>query len=178
MAGTMILVSGMCGTGKSTLARWLGERLALPVVNYDRLLRRVKELSPEAAKGGELAYQLFLFELEEHMGCSFIADYIFSTKQEDWLRELTEKHGCRTVNVHLDCEPATAYARYTRRNREDPAPTRPEVSFELFQEATRQNREFLWGGALIPVDTEDFERVSYEAVLEKINGLLYPQKRL
>ncbi len=51
----MIMVSGMCGAGKSTFAKWLGERLKLPVVNYDRLLRRVKELSPEAAKGGELA---------------------------------------------------------------------------------------------------------------------------
>ncbi len=177
MAGTMILVSGMCGTGKSTFAQWLGERLALPVVNYDRLLRRVKELSPEAAKGGELAYQLFLFELEEHMGCTFIADYIFSTKQEEWLRTLTEKHGCRTINVHFDCEPRTAYARYIRRNQEDAVPTRPDVSFELFLEATRQNREFLWGGDLIPVDTEDFERVSYPALLEKVERLLYPQKQ-
>lgn len=174
MAGTMILVSGMCGAGKSTFAQWLGERLELPVVNYDRLLRRVKELSPEASKGGELAYQLFLFELEEHMGCDFIADYIFSTKQEDWLRELTQRHGCKTINVHFDCGPATAYARYTQRNREDAAPTRPDVSFKLFQEATRRNREFLWGGALIPVDSEDFGRVSYEALLGKIKELLYP----
>ena len=32
MAGTMIMVSGMCGAGKSTFAKWLGERLKLPVV--------------------------------------------------------------------------------------------------------------------------------------------------
>ena len=170
----MIMVSGMCGAGKSTFAKWLGGRLKLPVVNYDRLLRRVKELSPEAAKGGELAYQLFLFELEEHMGCDFIADYIFSVKQVDWLKELTRTHGCKTVNVHFDCEPRTAYERYTRRNSEDPAPTRPDVPFELFCEATRQNREFLFGDALIPVDSEDFERVSYEEIFEKVRAALYP----
>ncbi len=172
----MIMVSGMCGTGKSTFAKWLGERLRLPVVNYDRLLRRVKELSPEAAKGGELAYRLFLFQLEEHMGCDFIADYIFSVKQEDWLKELTEAHGCKTVNIHFDCEPRTAYGRYARRNSEDPAPTRPDVPFEIFEEATRQNRDFRFGDALIPVDSEDFGRVSYEEILEQVRAVLYPQK--
>ena len=116
----------------------------------------MKELSPEAAKGGELAYQLFLFELEEHMGCDFIADYIFSVKQVDWLKELTRTHGCKTVNVHFDCEPRTAYERYTRRNSED------------------QNREFLFGDALISVDSEDFERVSYGEIFEKVRAALYP----
>lgn len=56
------------------------------------------------------------------MGCAFIADYIFNARQEDWLRELTEAHGCKTVNIHFDCEPSTACARYTRRNQEDPRP--------------------------------------------------------
>ncbi|MDE6837597.1 MAG: hypothetical protein K2P33_04295 [Acutalibacter sp.] len=177
MAGAMILVSGMCGTGKSAFAQWLGERLELPAVHYHRLLRRVKELDPQAAKGGELAYQLFLFELEEHMGCAFIADYIFSARQEDWLRELTEAHGCKTVNIHFDCEPSTACARYTRRNQEDAAPTRPEVSFDLFQQAVRQSRAFLWGGELIPVNTEDFGQVSYPEILEKVERVLYPQNR-
>lgn len=177
MAGTMIMVSGMCGAGKSTFAQWLGERLQAPVVHYDRLLRKVKELSPEAAKGGELAYQLFLFELEEHMGTVFIADYIFSTKQEGWLRDLTEQHNCGTINVHFDCAPKTAYARYTRRNQEDPAPTRPDVPFQRFEEATRQNREFRFGDVLIPVDSEDFGQVSYKAVLRKVEAALYPQNQ-
>jgi hypothetical protein len=48
------------------------------------------------------------------------------------------------------------------------------VPFELFCEATRQNREFLFGDALIPVDSEDFERVSYEEIFEKVRAALYP----
>ena len=172
----MIMVSGMCGTGKSTFAGWLGERLGLPVINYDRFLRRIRELCPEEAMGKGLPYQLFLFQLEEHMGCDFIADYIFSVKQEEWLRELTEKHGCKTVNIHFDCQPQTAYGRYTRRNSEDPAPTRPDVTFEQFEEATRQNRDFLWGDLLVPVDSEDFRRVSYEEILHRA-GLLCPQNQ-
>ncbi|WP_322169312.1 AAA family ATPase [Acutalibacter caecimuris] len=51
MAGTMIMVSGMPGAGKSTLAWWLSEQLGVPVVNYDRLLRKVQAVSPETGKG-------------------------------------------------------------------------------------------------------------------------------
>ena len=77
MAGAMILVSGMCGTGKSAFAQWLGERLELPAVHYHRLLRRVKELDPQAAKGGELAYQLFLLSWRSIWAAS-LSQTIFS----------------------------------------------------------------------------------------------------
>lgn len=176
MKSAVILVSGMCGTGKSTFANWLGERLGVPVVRYDRLVRKIKELCPE---NGGLAYELFLFELEEHMGSVFIADYIFSTKQEAWLQKLAGTHGCRTVNVHFDCSPRTAYDRYTRRNAAEAGPrTRPDVPFARFEEASRQNREFLFGDALIPVDSEDFGRVSYQEVLEAVQKALYPYDQL
>lgn len=171
MAGTMIMVSGMPGAGKSTFARWLSEQLGVPVVNYDRLLRKVQAVSPETEKG--LAYALFLFELEEHMGSLFIADYIFSVKQEAWLEELTKRHGCRTVNVHFDCSPQTAWARYTARNaQEEGVRTRPGLPFGPFEEATRQNRSFLFGDGLIRVDTEDFEQVSYEKILGELREVL------
>lgn len=177
MSGAMILVSGMCGTGKSTFARWLGEKLGAPVVRYDRLVRKVKELAPEeAAKGSGLAYGLFLFELEEHMGTVFIADYIFSTKQEAWLGELVEKYRCPTINVHFDCSPQTAHARYTRRNAREPGvQIRPDVPFARFEEASRQNREFRFGDVLIPADSEDFGRVSYQALYEAVMAALVPK---
>lgn len=179
MNSAMILVSGMCGTGKSTFATWLGEQLGAPVLRYDRLVRKLKELAPEeAAKGSGLAYGLFLFELEEHMGTVFIADYIFSTKQEAWLGELVEKTDCPTINVHFDCSPQTAYARYTRRNAQEPGvQIRPDVPFERFEEASRQNREFRFGSSLIPVDSEDFSKVSYEELLKAVQAALYPQNQ-
>lgn len=62
MDNTMILISGQPGAGKSMFAGWLAEKLCLPVVSYDRLLRKIREISPDAAQGGELPYELFLFE--------------------------------------------------------------------------------------------------------------------
>ena len=173
MNHTMILISGQPGAGKSTFAGWLAQKLCLPVVSYDRLLRKIREISPEAAQGGELPYEIFLFEMEEHMGTAFIADYIFSVKQEAWLTELAARHGCPTVNVHFACSPETAYARYTQRNAQQPGPrTRPDIPFQRYLEATAQNRDFLWGDDVVHVDTEDFGRVSYEAVWRELAPLL------
>ena len=38
---TLILISGMPATGKSTFAGWLAKRLRAPLVSYDRLLDQV-----------------------------------------------------------------------------------------------------------------------------------------
>lgn len=78
----------------------------------------------------------------------------------------------RTVNVHFDCAPQTAYRRYTERNAQDEAPTRPKVSFEAFEEATRQNRDFRWGDKRIDVNTEDFSKVSYEEICQELIGFI------
>lgn len=173
MSGMMIMVSGLPGAGKSTFAQWLGQRLAAPVVSYDRLLQKVRELDPKAAAGGQLAYELFLFELEEHMGCRFIADYIFSTKQQGLLQKLVQAHACQTVNVHFNCTPETAYARYIRRNGEEAGQkTRPGLPFAAFEAAALQNRDFLWGDVLLQVDAEDFSKLSYESILGGLRGVI------
>lgn len=173
MDNTMILISGQPGAGKSMFAGWVAEKLCLPVVSYNRLLCQIREISPDAAQGGELPYELFLFELEEHMGTAFIADYIFSVKQEAWLTELAARHNYPTVNVHFECSPKTAYARYIQRNAQEPGQrTRPEVPFDRYLEATAQNRDFLWGGYVLHIDAEDFSRVSYETVLRELVPLL------
>lgn len=173
MDNIMILVSGVPGVGKSTFAGWLAGRIKLPVVRYDRLVRKVRELAPDAANGGDLAYELFLFELEEHMDAAFITDYIFSVKQEGWLEQTAKAHGCKVINVHFDCSPETAYARYTQRNaRETGVKIRPDVTLEAYTQVTAQNRDFLWGDHLIRVDAEDFSRVSYEGIWRELAPLL------
>lgn len=79
MPGTTILISGMPATGKSTFARWLGDRLCVPVLSYDRILRMLR--SAGETRCGDLGYRFFLYELEEHRGTTFIADYISASSR-------------------------------------------------------------------------------------------------
>ena len=179
MKNTMILISGMPATGKTTLAVWLSQKLRAPLVSYDRILEkltRIKEKSAGSRKDhpdfSMIPYEFFLFEMEEIMRSSalFIAEYIFSSKMVNLLDPLSEKYGYQTINIHMNAAPKTAYRRFTERNDQDAESKkiRPAVSLEDFFEATKQNRDFLFGTHLIEVDAEDFSAISYERIYEAV----------
>lgn len=173
MKNTMILISGMPATGKSTFADWLSKRLRVPLVSYDRILTKLSEMNSGSLKEHPsfpmIPYEFFLFTMEENMRSSalFIADYIFSNKMVEVLDKLTEKYGYQVLNIHMNSAPETAYRRFTERNARDAesGKIRPAVSFEDFCEATKQNRDFLYGAHLLEVNTEDFSQLSYESIL-------------
>ncbi len=179
---TLILISGMPATGKSTFAGWLAKRLRAPLVSYDRLLDQVCRIidasgaDPTAALAMRaMPYELFLFELEEHLAtCGLtVAEYIFSTKMTGLLEELTEQYGVKALNIHFDCDPQTAYRRYTQRNALLPGTkTRPDVSWEDFLKGTEQNRAFRFGTRVLEVAGEDLEAVSYQEILAKLEACL------
>lgn len=70
----------------------------------------------------------------------------------------------------MNAAPKTAYRRFTERNDQDAESKkiRPAVSLEDFFEATKQNRDFLYGTHLIEVDAEDFLGVRYERIYEAV----------
>lgn len=178
----LVMISGMPATGKSTFAGWLAGQLGAPLVSYDRLLDKVAQIIEESGANPTAAltmrampYELFLFELEEHMAtCGLaVAEYIFSTKMTGLLEELTEKYRVETLNIHFDCDPRTAYKRYTQRSAGLPgSKTRPEVSWEDFLKAVGQNRDFRFGTLVREVDAEDLEAVSYPEILDELRAYL------
>lgn len=178
MENTVILISGMPATGKSTFGAWPSQKLRAPLVSYDHILAKLTEPAAEApdAKGHpafqRIPYEFFFFTLEETMRSSarFLADYIFSDQIAGLLDRLAEKYRYRVINIHLDAAPETAYQRFLQRNTQDreSKEIRPAVSPEDFRSATKQNRDFRYGDCLIEVDTEDFSRLSYDSVYEAV----------
>jgi len=158
----MILVSGMPGTGKSTLAEWLALRLRLPLVCYDT----IKSIS--LSNGGELS-ALFWRDCEAHLqaGEMFLADSLFTNQENERLEQLTHAYAYETIEIHLDCVPSRAWERFLMRNRrsDEPEGMRPkDITQEAFIAGTRQNRDFSFGTRRILVDTNDFDMVSYESI--------------
>lgn len=183
MKNTVILISGMPATGKSTFSDWLSRKLHAPLVSYDRILAKFTDLTakdPGSLKDhpglSMLPYEFFLFELEEPMRSSalFLADYIFSGKQAELLDRLMAQYEYQSINIHLNASPETAYRRFLRRNAQDTESEkiRPAVSLEDFRDATAQNRDFRYGDHLIEVDTEDFSQLSYDSIYEAVKKLM------
>lgn len=179
MKNTMILISGMPAAGKSTFAEWLSQKLRIPLVSYDHILAKLTELTAKGPGSWRddpglqlIPYEFFFFTMEENMRSSslFIADYIFSDKITGLLDRLAEKYGYRSVNIHMNAAPETAYRRFIQRNTQDKESEkiRPAVSLEDFCSATEQNRNFLYGDYLIEVDTEDFSQLSYDSIYEGV----------
>lgn len=181
MKKRMILISGMPAAGKTTFALWLSRQLHLPLICYDNIKKSISEISNRYGMDAEkelllkiFPYEMFLFYCEEMMKSSAeaVAEFLFSEQMEEKLGLWAETYGYEIINIHLDLEPKEAYRRFAERNRQqEKDEIRPhEISFQEFQEAVKQNRDFRYGHRLIEVDTTDFEKVSYEDILAQLRN--------
>lgn len=180
MSKVMILISGMPATGKTTFAGWLSKRLEMPLVCYDHIKEKTAEIMKKCGEEnmgktllGVFPYEFFLFSCEEILKSStgVIMEYFFSNRLNDILDQWTGKYGYRTFNIHMDAAPEAAYSRFMERNvqtAEDGSIRPPKISYEIFQEQTKQNRDFRYGERLITVDTTDFSQISYEEIYQRI----------
>jgi aminoglycoside phosphotransferase family enzyme/predicted kinase len=122
----VVLVGGLPGTGKSTLAEALGRALAAPVVSSDRTRKALAGLAPTARGGPDLytdegrarAYAEVLRRAEGVVasGRSVILDATFSaeTRRRE-ARALAATHGARCVIVEVACDAPTLRERLARR---------------------------------------------------------------
>ena len=180
MKNTMILVSGMPATGKTSFASWLSQTLHSPLVCYDHIKEKVLEIMHQSCKDpaqhhlfSTMPYNLFWFNVEAMMKSStvFIAEYFFTNQMVDTLQSLTSQYQYETITVHMDTSAEFAYERFQERNLHTATAQglRPmDISFEQFVNGTKQNKDFRYGSRLIHVDTGDFSSVSYDNILSKI----------
>lgn len=138
--GGLVLVGGAVGTGKSTVARGLAERLEGVVISSDRVRKRELGLAPEEAAPSqhytpESKTRIYagLVERAAHVvdsGRMAVLDATFGARCErervlDWAR----RHGAPVFFVEAHCAPEVAMARLERRAAEgkDPSDAGPEL---------------------------------------------------
>lgn len=179
MNHTLILISGVPATGKSTYGQWLASTLSVPLISYDNMKAKVVSLQ-EMYKSNEqkalleiLPYTLFIFLLEEIMKTSslVIADYLFCENMKPLLDEMISKYAYNTINVHFDADEKICYERFIERNEREVSAQniRPvNITLEQFRMGTLQNKNFRYGKNIIEVNTNDFDHFSKEDILTQV----------
>lgn len=188
-----ILVTGIPASGKSTMARFLAERLSLPMFSkdhikeilYDELGFRSRE---EKVKLGIASMQIMYDAAEQMMKCKqpFILENNFENISKEGLFALLERYSYQALTVQLTGDYRKIYERFMERNQSEDRHRGhvvndgyPELAagqkvapilFEHFVGGIRSRGMdcFSGNGPELVVDTTDFQKVDHEAIVRWI----------
>lgn len=123
----LLIIGGLSGTGKSTLARSLASELGIDILSTDSIRQQLLGPSPTPAGYGQghydpqqrtKVYQQLASRAQQQLShwLSLIVDGTFLTHaQREQMFELARQHGAAALFVECHCDRATAIARITRR---------------------------------------------------------------
>lgn len=121
----LIVVSGLPGSGKTTLARVIGTRLRVPVVERDRFAEvwfdALGAEAPATADLGAVSYELLFHVAREFMASqrSLVVESNFSrARHAEQLRALVEPSAYGLVEVHCRAPGDVLLQRYAARSRD------------------------------------------------------------
>lgn len=184
MKSTLIIVSGFSCTGKTALAKKIGEHFSLPAFGrddfkeslYDSLEYSDREWSK---KLGVASYRLLYLVVEKILcsGSSIILESNFKAKPDaEKLEKLKDKYQCYLLQIHGHVEMSLALSRFE--NRAKSGERHPGHVDHLIYDEMESN--FKQGGyevfdicdRTLKVDTTDFDRVNYEAIFKVVQDCL------
>lgn len=192
-----VLIAGMPASGKTTFARHLSLKLGLPMISKDRLKELMYDTvgfrsHAEKVALSVAASEILYYYAESLMctGASLILENNFENVQKPGLQRLLETYDYRPLTVRFVGDVRVIYQRYLQR---DAAPGRhgghktqnawprqeagilnapPSLDEFIAGVHTRGIAEFSVGGQEIQVDATDFEKLSYDALVEQIRAVL------
>ena len=192
----LILVAGLPGTGKTSFAKYLSRKMAIPAISKDLLKEQLFDTigfknRAEKVKLGTaaMAVMYHIAGLHLEIGLPVILENNFENISKPGLQELIEKYVCKTITVRFQTQMNVLAERFRVR---DESPERhrghvlntqyPEVnppsgsetavdyySGEYYAAMQKRGMDtFTIGGDEIIVDTTDFSKVSYDKICGEI----------
>ena len=200
MKRTLILLAGDPGTGKTYMCnKILEQEKDFQVISQDDMKEQLwdefgfdnmEEKTALENKSWTLYYEL----TEEAMkqGKRLISDYPFSEKQKGRLESLSLTYGYQVLTIRLtgnidvlyersrnrDLEPSRHLAHLVTRYQEgdvleDRTKADALVTYEIFKDrCLNKGYDKFQLGSLIELDVTDYEKVDYEAVLDRVDEIL------
>ena len=179
----IIIITGLPGTGKTTLGKKLAEEFNLPFICKDSL----KELLFDSLgwhdrewskKVGGASYDLVYFITESFLkvGKSLIVETNFNPKfANEQFKKLKEKYDFTPIQIRCIADGKILLDRFTKRaNSTDRHPGHIDSeNLEEFKPMLLQGKiEALdIGGELFDIDTSDFDKVDYDGLVKAISKL-------
>lgn len=163
MQSTLVIFSGLPGTGKSTLADKLARELRWPLLRIDDVVGEVPESPTVAFWDSKVAILLGLTATQLGFGLSVIVDSVFMNKDRNYAQELARKHQARFCPVYVFVSDDTVWKeRVTSRYKELNHKGIP--TWEQIQHQRGHFRKWEPNSALFIDSLHSFDR-NYEAVL-------------
>ena len=182
----VVIVAGAPGSGKTSLARHLAAALSLPLFTKDNIKETLfdtlgwgdREWSRKLGTAS-VALLFGCMEAELAAGRAFIVESNFHPAQaNDDFRALRARYAFRPCVVYCHAEEAVLMARFAARA--GSADRHPgHVDQQNYDEVAGAIRRGMYGppdigGTVIRVDTSDFARVDYPALLAAIRATADP----
>jgi predicted kinase len=182
----LIVVTGLPGTGKTEMGRYLARELQLPLIYKDGIKETLFDSLGVgdwewSRKLGSTTYSIMTYILEALMpaGISLVLESNFHPQRAGPdLAQLVARHNYSVVQILCKAAGPTLVERFQKRAKSGHRHAGHVDNWdELLPQLLRGRIDPVpLAGPLIEVDTTDFDMVDYEAILQSVRDVISTQR--